>query len=165
MKYLNKVISKFISRNAILMPCTDEEVEKVKLLVDGNLPDCYIEFLKTMGKEVIQNENRPDYFDYGSFTGNSVYYYKGIEQNNGKDGLRGLLEDDESKLTVPNKAFVFYGSQGILYAFFKIDEGDNPPVYGYAEGFEGEEFPKIADTLSQFYEDYLEHKNVFSKLF
>jgi SMI1 / KNR4 family (SUKH-1) len=164
MKYLNNIVNKYKTRNATLIPCSDVEVDKVKLLCNGNLPECYIEFLKTMGKDIIQDENRPDYFEYGSFVGESVYYYKGIEQNNGEDGLRGLLQDDESTLSMPEKAFVFYGHQGYLYCFFKTDEGDNPPVYGYAEGFEGNSFPKISDTLSQFYQDYLEGKNIFEVL-
>jgi SMI1-KNR4 cell-wall len=134
------------------------------LLSSSNLPECYIEFLKTMGKDIIQDENRLDYFEYGSFVGESVYYYKGIQQNHSEDGLRGLLQDDESNLSMPERAFVFYGHQGYLYCFFKTDEGDNPPVYGYAEGFEGSDFPKISNTLSQFYEDYLDGKNIFEVL-
>jgi len=100
----------------------------------------------------------------GYLVGNSVFF-DDLSDNSEENGLSGLLEEDESELEIPNKAFIFYGSQDILYAFFKLDEGDNPPIYGYAEGYKGETFPVISENLSQFYEDYLDGKRIFNKLY
>jgi hypothetical protein len=99
----------------------------------------------------------------GFLVGNTVFYEDLFDN---KEGLQELLDEDNAKLKIPTDSFVFYCSQGILYAFFKLNEGDNPPVYGYSEGFEGNDFPKVANTLSEFYERYLEgYNDLFKELY
>lgn len=163
MEYLNKLKNSLDLFDIYYVGCSEEEILNIQrnMLSDNDkFPNCYIEFLENFGKDMDRKEGK----SRGYLVGNSVFI-DDLEINNGPDGLRGLLEDDESTLQVPETAFVFYGSQGILYAFFKLDEGDNPPVYGYEEGYNGSNFPKIADTLSDFYERYIEEdKTLFKEL-
>jgi hypothetical protein len=159
MQYLNKVKTKMDEFGVIYTGCKQSEIDNLIQLTGKPLPLCYKEYLLVMGKDM----DRKKTGDRGFLVGTSAFL-EDLESNNGADGLKGLLEDDNSQLIVHDKAFVFYGHQGYLYCFFKTDEGDNPPVYGYAEGFEGSDFPKISNKLSQFYEDYLDGKNIFDVL-
>lgn len=161
MKYLNNIIEKFNSRKVILTGCNDQEIQEVITSAGGFLPACYIEFLETMGKDVEENYNKPDYYEYGNFKGENIFYSTVIILNEDKNAL--LQEDNRGDLNHSSNDFIFFDSQGYLYAFFKLNEGDNPPVYGYQEGYKGMDFPKIADSLSEFYENYLEGKIEFPK--
>lgn len=161
MKYLKKLKTNIDRLDVYYKGCTLSEIQNVEQnIANGNLPDCYKEFLQYFGKDMDRKEGK----SRGYLVGNAVFY-DDLEDNNNDNGLKGLLEEDESSLQVPDNAFIFYGSQGILYAFFKLDEGNNPPVYGYAEGFNGNNFPKITDSLSDFYEKYLEGENIFNVLY
>ena len=166
MIYLNKVIEKWKSKRVVMEGCIVSEINEIEVnIAKEKLPLCYIEFLENTGKWMTDNPTNPNYYDYGSFVGNAVFYYNDLKLNNNEEGLIGLLQEDESPLTLPEKAFVFYGHQGYIYAFFKLNEGDNPPVYGYEEGYEGASFPKIADSLSSFYERYIDgDKTLFAEL-
>ncbi len=162
MKYLNKIINKLKSRNVELIGCTKEQVKEIEEAAGNKLPKCYLEFLESMGRYMDEDKNKPDYYDYGNFVGTTVFYpsIKWLTES-----VKEELTDEGSDLELPENAFVFYDSQGILNAFFKLDEGENPPVYGYEEGYEGNSFPKIADSLSSFYERHLEgDKTLFKEL-
>lgn len=156
MEYLNKVKSKMDEMGVIYTGCEQNEIDNLIQSFGKPLPLCYKEYLKIMGKDMDRKKSGQRGFLVGTSS-----FLEDFESNNGVNGLKGLLEEDDSELIIPNNAFIFYGSQGILYAFFKTNEGENPPVYGYAEGFEGNDFPKISNTLSQFFEDYLAGKNIF----
>lgn len=45
-----------------------------------------------------------------------------------------LLEENNVPLKLTSNDFVFWMSQGFMFCFFKLDEGENPPVYFYSEG-------------------------------
>jgi|SRR5690606_3101542 len=160
MKYLKKLKTGIDRLDIYYKGCTLSEIQNIEQnITNGSLPDCYKEFLQYFGKDMDRKEGN----SRGYLVGNAVFY-DDLEDNNNENGLKGLLEEDDSSLQVPDNAFVFYGHQGYVYAFFKLDEGDNPPVYGYTEGFNGNDFPKITDTLSDFYEKYLEGENIFNVL-
>lgn len=159
MGYLDELLVELNKLGIIYEGCGPKEIDLIKELISGSLPKCYQEFLEKMGKSM----DRKEYGYRGFLVGNSVFYE---DIPNNRPGLEELLEEDSSDLQIPEGAFVFYGSQGILYAFFKTNEGDNPPVYGYAEGFTGDDFPKIATSLSSFYERYLESdKELFKEVY
>lgn len=162
MKYLNKITNKFKSRKVKLTGCTNEQIKEIEEVAGNKLPKCYLEFLENMGRSMYEDKNKLDYYDYGNFVGTTVFY-PSIKWLTGS--LQEELIEEESVLRLPEKAFVFYDSQGILSAFFRLDEGDNPPIYGYEEGYEGNSFPKIANSLSSFYERHLEgDKTLFKEL-
>ncbi len=151
--YLNKIIDKFQQRQVRLMGCKSEEIDSIKQLAKKTLPVCYLEFLRTMGKGMSEDIEKSNYYEYGSFVGTAVFFEDLFDN---KEGAIELLNEDGSNLILTEDDFVFYDSQGILFAFFKLSEGDNPPVYFYREGSGQTSFIKTADTLSSFYERYLE---------
>ena len=54
------------------------------------------------------------------------------------------------KISLDKEAFVFMiDNQGVQWFFFRLDEGDNPPVYMYTEARE-DRFDKICDSYTDF---------------
>lgn len=163
MSYLTNIIEKMKQAGVSLTGCTKYEIEDIEKELGYKLPKSYIEFLENLGKATLADESKEDwYFNYPGFQGTTVFYpsVKYLNEN-----LKEQLIEDNNELELPETAFVFYNHQGYLNAFFKLDEGDNPPVYGYEDGYEGDTFPKIADSLSSFYERHLEgDKTLFSEL-
>ena len=54
--------------------------------------------------------------------------------------------------------FVFWMSQGCQFAFFKLTDGDDPPVYYYREYSGQNDYIIISGSLSQFLMDVLNRK-------
>jgi hypothetical protein len=155
MVYLNSLIEKLRQLEVIMEGCSDTEVDEIEKVAKKSLPLCYVEFLKTMGKDM----DRKEYSTRGYLVGNAVFYEDLFDN---KEGAIELLQEDGAALALTDDDFVFYDSQGILFAFFKLSEGDNPPVYFCKEGGGQTSFIKTADTLSAFYERYLEgNANLF----
>ena len=163
MNYLEDIIKKMEQAGVTLTGCSEEEIKEINGLANKELPKCYIEFLESMGNETSADESRENwYFNYPGFQGSTVFY-PSIKYLN--ETWTDQLIEDGSTLELPVDAFVFYDHQGYLCAFFNLNEGNNPPVYGYQEGYEGEEFPKIADSLQSFYERHLKgDKTLFKEL-
>ncbi|WP_452219433.1 SMI1/KNR4 family protein [Lacinutrix salivirga] len=158
MKYLNKIVTQLDKWETIYKGCSQNQIKEIEELAVSKLPECYVEFLEVMGFEM--DRKAPGMRGY--LLGTTVFY-PSIKWLN--ETWAEQLTEDGSSLELPENAFVFYDHQGYLFAFFKLDEGDNPPVYGYEEGYEGDSFPKIADSLSSFYERHLEgDKTLFSEL-
>ncbi len=61
-----------------------------------------------------------------------------------------LLEDNFS-VSLPDDAFVFFMHQGYQFDFFRLSEGDNPPVYSYLEGQTEKEFIKTHEKFTTFF--------------
>ena len=80
-----------------------------------------------------------------------------------KQGAIELLEENESIHLLADDDFVFWMSQGCMFCFFNLEEGDNPPVYFYNESGE-DRFIKIADSVVEFLVNRLEmNKNIFKE--
>jgi hypothetical protein len=133
MKYLFDVFEK-IKHSRYLIGCSAEDIENI-IQEKTLLPAAYIEFLKIMGKKV-------DFLDGLSY---SVEDLKEIE-----DSAEILLSRNNPKLQLTSKDFVFMMNQGYLFFLFRIDEGDNPPVYAFAEGVNQTKIKKISDSFSEF---------------
>ena len=150
MKYLNKIVSELNKFEAVYKGCSKEQIKQIEKLAENNLPTCYVEFLEEMGLDM----DRKSINMRGGFVGESMFYEDLFDN---KEALEEQLEEDgRTDLELTENDFVFFCSQGYIFAFFKLDEGDNPSVYGYKEGFNGENFPKLTDTLVEFYEKYLD---------
>jgi hypothetical protein len=61
-----------------------------------------------------------------------------------------LLYEDNSSIKLKESHFIFWMSQGIMFALFDLTEGDNPPIYFYKELSKQTNFIKIADSLTEF---------------
>ena len=155
MKYLKKVETILKSWGTIYTGCSAVQVDNVENAIGQKLPFCYREFLENFGYRM----DRKDSESRGGFVGISVFYGNVYGGYTNKDGLLNqLLEDNREDLIrlIDENFFVFYSSQGIIFAFFYLNESDDPVVYGYIEGSEKKTFPKLANTLSEFFEGYLQ---------
>ena len=82
-----------------------------------------------------------------------------VLQHYGAKDLEKIFKEN----TLTDDDFVFWMSQGCMFCFFKLSEGDNPPVYFYNESGE-DRFIKIADTLVGFLINRLEmNKELFKE--
>ncbi len=164
MTYLKNLIQILKKRKVIFKGCSENEIKNIQnIIIPGRkFPQCYHEFLIGFGKYMEEDfsESNPN---HGSLIGEAIFLEDLIDNNN-ENGLTGLLEEDEADLS-PSNIFVFYGSQGVLYAFFKLDDGDNPPIYAYQEGFSGSDFPQVSNSLSSFLERKINgDKSLFKEL-
>lgn len=164
MKYLDKIENLLKSWDVIYKGCDSNQIDNIENEVNKKLPLCYTEFLEKFGYDM----DRKDDDSRGGFVGESIFYDNVFGDYTNKDGLiDDLLADGKQDLIpqINDNVFVFFSSQGYIYAFFKLDEGDNPPVYGYHEGQERDFFPKLTDSLLEFFEQYLEYgKSPFKAL-
>lgn len=160
MKYLNKIIEKLKSNNVILEGCSKTDIENLQSSITNVLPKCYIEFLEILGQRTDAKNVKYGLYDYTGFQGESIFYDNVYGGHTNKDGLLEQLQEDDKINLIPqindNNIFVFCSHQGYIYAFFKLNEGDNPPIYGYHEGQKENNFPKLTNSLLEFFEFYLE---------
>jgi len=149
MKFINELVKRLERRNIPMYKCTKEQIDKVYSLTnDKKLPEAYIEFMTAMGNGTDEK-----------YMGGDSCFMDEIEDLN--EGAAEILEEDESKHTLTKEDFVFWMCQGCQICFFKLNEGDNPPVYFYNENGK-DEIVKIADTLTEFLINRLEvNRNTF----
>ena len=141
MKYYEKrdidLFMDFLRKQGVFMkPISLDEINHLKQLVsDNNLPDTYLTFMKNAGNGI------------RFFRGSS---YAMSEINNIKLWAQELLEEDCSTETLTTNDFVFFMHQGYQFYFFRLNEGDNPPVYFYEEGENSQQFIKKYDSFVDF---------------
>ena len=150
MKCLEKVINNLKGN---ISGCTDKQIEELRLFANcKKLPAAYEEFMRIMGNGAI-----------GFMVGESVYmneiYYL-------KEGAIEVLKENNSKNILMEDDFVFWMCQGCMFCFFKLSEGENPPVYYYNEAGE-DSFVKIANSFTEFLTNKMEknintYKSVYS---
>jgi len=82
-----------------------------------------------------------------------------------KEWAEELLEENNFPGKLSENDFVFWMNQGYMFCFFKLDEGDDPPIYYYCEGKRLTNFIKIASSLSSFlYQFYSLDKELFKAM-
>ena len=145
MECVEKLFREIRRRGKASKPTTEEQMVQLQQFAgEKKLPQAYLEFMREMGNE-----------SYNSFmVGHSCFMDEIFDL---KEGALELLEENESKLTLADDDFVFWMSQGYMFTFFKLDEGDNPPVYFYSEDREDQYF-KIAHSFTEFYMNFVTHK-------
>lgn len=122
--YLENVrvrIEELQSRQLIgqLVPCSEEEVHTLKKQLGQTLPVAYQEFLLLMGRRA------------GGLLKGTNWLYEDLEfiQEDALD----LMRRDRFPVLLPPDAFVFLMHHGYQFMFFRLTEGDDPPVYYYIE--------------------------------
>lgn len=137
MKYINELIERLEDKKIRIHRSTKEQMQSLYFIVDGKkLPMAYVEFMDVMGNGT---EN-------GFMGGDSCFM---DEIHDLKQGAIELLQENESENVLNDEDFVFWMSQGCMFCFFNLKEGDNPPVYFYNESGD-DKFIKIADSLVEF---------------
>jgi hypothetical protein len=144
-QYIKNVVQLAESMSIKLTPCTPEQVDNVKEFCKGSLPKAYVEFLETMGQGTSP----------GFLTGHSCFINELFELREWADEL---LEETKFDMPLPDDSFVFWMSQGYQFAFFKLSDGDDPPVYYYREYSGQNDYKIISKSLSEFYMNVLNNK-------
>lgn len=143
MRYLEELEVKLAARNIHMRKCNDAELAEVKEnLGNKQLPKAYLEFLSIMG-------NGTD----GKYLGGDSCFLD--ELFDLEQGAVELLEENESECNLSENDFVFWMTQGCMFCFFRLNEGNNPPVYLYNEDGD-DRFIKISSTLTEFLMNRLE---------
>ncbi len=145
MEFINELVEKLKERDISMKKATENQIKDLLSITEsGILPKAYIEFMSTMG-----NGTEGKYMRGESCFMDEIHILK--------QGAIELLEENESKLVLTENDFVFWMSQGCIFCMFKLNEGDNPPVYFYNESGD-DRFLKISNTLTEFLISYLELK-------
>lgn len=127
--------------------CTEKEVDGIEAELGIKFPRSYREVYIILGK----------WYGFGVLESNSYRFpdYKGM-----RDGAKEIISLNEVSFELDENMFVFgtFMENGI-FSFFRLDEGDDPPVYQYEGGTE--EYTLVAESFSSFvkqqtwYEGYL----------
>lgn len=132
MSYLDEV-KKVLEEHPILnlsnqfYPCTEEEVAELEKKVRLKLPKAYREFLLWSGHGLGN-------FDIGS----DIFYEADLVAL--QQDARDLLDENNFPQELPDDAYVFWMHGGYMFTFFRVSEGDNPPVHYYNEGLHKTDF-------------------------
>ncbi|MEQ9668818.1 SMI1/KNR4 family protein [Coleofasciculus sp. G2-EDA-02] len=121
--------------NEQFRPCTEEEVLALEQQLKVSLPAAYREFLLWMGHST------------GELFAGSQWNYKKIIRL--QTGAKEILERNSFPEPLPDDAFIFWMHQGYQFMFFRLSEGDDPPVYYYHEGRHENSFDKYTDSFSE----------------
>lgn len=137
MKFINELVLRLEQKNIYMKKCTRNQMKNlICISKKGKLPQAYVEFISVMGNGT-----------EGKFmVGDSCFM---DEIGDLRQGAFELLKENKSKNTLTDEDFVFWMSQGCMFCFFKLNEGDNPPIYFYNESGK-DELIKIADSLTEF---------------
>jgi len=120
-----------------LIPASNQEINILVSTINEVLPQAYIQYLILMGN------GTPNGFLRGhSCFLNELTHLKGWSNE--------LLEENNFNKKLSKNEFVFWMSQGYQFAFFKLNEGDNPPIYYFREGTNQQDFVKITNNFSEF---------------
>lgn len=133
---LENVIRELRTNHERLVPCSEKDVRTIERKFKVSLPPVYLRFLYMMGRSA------------GTYQrGSSCFYPELLELRDWAEEL--LLENNFKPL--PEDAFVFWMHQGYQFAFFRLSEGDDPPVYYYHEVESKEDFRLDAQHVSDFF--------------
>jgi hypothetical protein len=121
-KAIEHLLDKSSLRQTAISGCTAEEVTAFERAHAVRLPVAYRTFLRYLGKGA------------GPMFLGSDFHFQGLS------GIRDLAEhvtmnDDltDRVVLLPDDAFAFMEHQGYQIWFFRLTEGDDPPVYYYLE--------------------------------
>lgn len=134
-----------IETEQVIEGCKDEEIEQMMHIQNKPLPKAYLNFLKYFGNDnrlLGGSDYQPKWFFEDGINGNAQLHY----------AIELLEENNNTDVKLTDNDFVFMMHQGYIFYVIKLDEGDNPPVYYYAEDVEPPqtELLKISESFSEF---------------
>ena len=137
---LTKSKTKFNSYGGIItnktQPCTEEEVRLLENNLKCRFPEAYREFLLWMGHGA------------GTFLQGTDIFYEHVQRI--QKWAKELLSENSFPKSLPDDAIVFMMHQGYQFMFFRISEGDNPPIYYYHEAYHFDSFELRFPNLDEF---------------
>jgi SMI1 / KNR4 family (SUKH-1) len=139
-KFVELLIECGLANQSDLRGCSEAEIDELEKSTGFKLPRCYREFLDLIGQNA------------GDFQRGSDFLYGHIFPLT--DYARETMLNGPFQL--PENAFVFFSHQGYIFAYFKLLDGDNPPVFTYLEG---EQTPlPWAASITEYLEKSLEEE-------
>lgn len=131
------------SRGEKLHPLSVTQVKSIEAFYGVTLPGVYVQFLLLMGNGA------------GKYMLGSTVFYDDIFELG--EWSKELIEENELSAPPPD-VFFFWMHQGYQTAYFKLSDGDDPPVYYFSEGMEKKEFvnePSLSSFLiAELYMSY-----------
>lgn len=119
----------------ITTACTESEVKKIEAGLKIKFPQAYRELYLLLGKKRAFNITSENGYDFPD--------YKGMQA-----GAREITDRNGILLDYDN-IFVFsVFEEHAVISFFRLDEGDDPPVYEYEGG--SEEYEKVTEHFSDY---------------
>jgi|SRR4028118_467072 hypothetical protein len=118
--FKNKIAQSSIGKKK--RPCTEQDVRFLEEKLGLSLPTAYKEFLLWGG-------HNP-----GRIWEGSDCCFKDLI--NLQDSALELLEENNFPGSLPEDSFVFFMHQGYQFMFFRIKEGEDPPIYFYKESLQ-----------------------------
>lgn len=113
-EFLQSLIELKIIQKSDVISCTEKEVKKLEESIGSKLPEVFREYLLVMGQGA-GNYNRGTNFLYKDLFTLTEFAKKTM-----------LLEQ---QVELPNDIFVIFSHQGCIFGYFRLSDGDNPPVY------------------------------------
>lgn len=100
--------------------CSETDVTSVEQRFSAKLPLAYRELLLWMGRG-----------GEGAIWKGFDWAYEDLPTING--WARKLVKESNTKLRLSEDAFVFFWDAGAVFYFFRLRDGDDPPVYFFME--------------------------------
>ena len=116
---------------------SEESVRLLESHMDIELPMAYKAYLLSIGQNTVP-------FNYATKSTDSLPEIR-------REAERLLLQSAEC-LSLNDGDFVFLLNEGFMFLFFRIDEGDDPPVYGFAEEKRSSGFLQVSPSLTNLIE-------------
>lgn len=137
--------------------CTEEQITNLELKLNVNLPEAYKEFLRWFGVKGGQIMRGSDFY-YRYLIGEAYedYIEEGIYQNDAsllKFAKELLIEHGFDGEALLENTVVIMSHQGTAYQYMKLDEGENPKVYMFAE--QGEWLKNGPMVWADSFSDYM----------
>jgi hypothetical protein len=118
-----------------LKPLNPDQIKDIEEKLNVRLPEIYKQFLRLMGK------GAGSYMKGSSAFYNEILFLK-------KWAIELVSENKIDSL--PGDAFVFWMHQGYQIAYFRLSEGNDPPVYFFSESTNNRGFRLAEETLTSF---------------
>lgn len=135
---ISEIESQLISQGIEPIPAESGQIQSFKNeLSILSLPSTYVDFLERMGNGT-----------KGGFLQGHSCSIKVLPVL--KIWASELLQENKSNLTLSQNDFVFWMSQGYMFTFFKLDEGNDPPIYFYTEMSNLNNYIKISNSFTEF---------------
>lgn len=152
MKYFNTLYKSVIEKKSysIIKGYDESEIHKAVDFSKKKLPESYIEFLTLMGRK-------------SAFLGGGIYSINSLPIL--KEEAMAIMNISNKKFVLKDNDFVFWADGGIAFAYFNLDEGENPPVYGFISGQISDKCTEVSSNFSNFINSLHNGENIWAHLF
>lgn len=139
--YFDRLKEEFTRRGYKMFPMTESEIDELTQKY-GKLPAAYTELLRLLGSGTT-----------ASFWRGTEFFRKDILFESLNEWAQETLDENSSKATLKNDDYVFWMSQGVLFCYFGLNDGDDPPVYLFTEATP-DRFIRVSNSFTEFIWNY-----------